>query len=200
MTSTKRDEADSAAAGAAGICVVAAIDLVFVLVMIAILIWGCPVLGQFSIDDSTTLALYHLVHLALITGAFIVFAIKALFVPIWFVLIAIFTGVLDVYALVTRFTNLFILIVNVDACNIILLFFDGVFFAFSFFYIAYGIQSIIAYGNPIGPWDEIVPLSNAKASSSSSKSPEIYRESFAGSDTADSQRSLLVKLKSAVHH
>ena len=128
------------------------IDFITLIFTFFVLIFFCND-GTLPDNQTTQLTLFHLVHLAMIVSACILFRVDELYVPLVFGLLAVALFVIDTAILVVRGS---ILIDNpnlLELCNFILFLSDILFFVYSLWYVV-SVARTARYFGVLGSTDE----------------------------------------------
>lgn len=125
---------------------VAIIDFILLALVLMWLIFVC---GQGTVPAGavTSLTLLHGVHLIIIVSACVVFPLDVLFIPFWFIIVALAVASVDVFVLVSRASTLFGGNVFSFGCDFFMFFFDVVFLLFAIMYLAFAARSTSWYGS-----------------------------------------------------
>lgn len=115
-------------------------------IMAMVTLWLFLVCGTTGITDpDTKLTLFHAAHLLVDVPALLLFAMSALFLPIWFVLFGLVVFFADIYVIVARI-NLISAGTTSLFCSLFLLLFDIVFFIVAIGFLGFAISGITKFG------------------------------------------------------
>jgi len=137
-----------AARSVSGLFFVAIIDTIMLGIVIVWLLFVCGA-GTLPTGAITTLTLLHLAHILIIVSSCIVFPFvpfSSLYIPIWFIVVALAIAGIDVFVVVSRSIGLFDAPMFTFGCDFFMWLFDVFFLILDIFYLGFITSSISWFG------------------------------------------------------